>query len=290
MSLQRRTQGPDESSGEAKVPFQVTLRSAPVEDTPILHAADGDELSLDEIEAAYLRALATADEIEVLAPAGSHSVEREGELSPAGCPLPGTATGDRATGEDDAAKNGASATLPEETPEPDVDSRQVVEALLFVGGPPLASKRLLEILGGNHTHEQVEEILEQLNSRYSDQGRPYVIRLEEGGYRMQLREEFEFVRRRVYGQGPREIKLGQDALEILAFVAYRQPVTRGDVEETGRPNVAAILRQLLRRQLISLDRNKGDAGEVYRTTARFLELFGLASLDDLPQAVDFDFK
>lgn len=290
MSLHRLMQDPGESPGESKTPFQVSLRSASAENAPVLPPEDGEVLSLDEIEAAYLRALATADGIDVLVPPELPSVEPKAELPPVGCPSSGSAPGQHASGEGASATSAAPARLPEQAVEPDVDARQVVEALLFVGGPPLASKRILEILGGHHTHEQVEEILEQLNSRYSDQGRPYVIRLGEGGYRLQLREEFEFVRRRVYGQGPREIKLGQDALEILAFVAYRQPVTRAGVEETGRPNVAAILRQLLRRQLISLDRNEDDAGQVYRTTARFLELFGLASLDDLPQAVDFDFK
>jgi segregation and condensation protein B len=95
----------------------------------------------------------------------------------------------------------------------------------------------------------------------------------------------------VYGLGPKDVKLSQDALEVLALVAYQQPVTRVDVEATGKPNAAALLRQLLRRELIRLERGDGSADDVrYFTTSRFLQLFGLASLDDLPRAEDVVFK
>jgi segregation and condensation protein B len=130
-----------------------------------------------------------------------------------------------------------------------------------------------------------------LNDLYGQEGRPYEVRLGEGGYRLELRPEFERVRDRVYGYGPKEVKLSQDALEVLALVAYQQPVTREIVEQTGKTNAPALLRQLLQRELISLRRGDGGKDDVtYRTTPRFLQLFGLGSLDDLPLPEDLMFK
>jgi segregation and condensation protein B len=169
-----------------------------------------------------------------------------------------------------------------------VTPKQVVEALLFVGGQPLTGKRLADLLGGEFTHDHVDQLIDELNGMYEQEGRPYEVRLGEGGYRLGLRPEFERVRDRVYGYGPKEVKLSQDALEVLALVAYQQPVTREAVEQTGKTNAPAVLRQLLRRELIALHRGDGDV--TYHTTPRFLQLFGLGSLDDLPLPEDLMFK
>jgi segregation and condensation protein B len=232
-----------------------------------------EELSLAEIEEAYLRALETADAAEIQIPAELLVPDAEEEETPSRV-APAVSPETRIS----------SPAAPEPTP---VDALQVIEALLYVGGAPLPVKRLHEVLGGSSTVEQVEEILAQLNSRYAEDQRPYEIALAEGGYRMQLRSEFESVRLKAYGHGPREVKLAQDALELLALVAYQQPIARSEIDETGKPNIGPLLRQLLRRELISLERQEG---ECYRTTKRFLELFGLSALDDLPQAGDFNFK
>jgi segregation and condensation protein B len=229
------------------------------------------ELSVDEIEAAYLRALELAEAAEQFFP----------ESSPPPIPevIPAV--------EQIQARPVPSAPV-ESAPEIVLASWQVLEALLFVGGRPLTGRHLAELLGGSHTHEQVDSILDELNQRYLQEGRPYQIQLTEGGYRLLLRPEFEAVRSRVYGQGPKEVKLTQDALELLAYVAYQQPVTLEQAEETGKANVSGLLRQLLRRELISLQRSPET--DTYHTTPRFLELFSLSSLDDLPQLMDFDLK
>ena len=249
-----------------------------------------DDISMDDIEAAYLRALETADAATSALPdefqpaeVGDALEENASQFPSAEYPSGGgrrEQPADAVEDDDFQSEEGSSSTLRAE---------QVLEGLLFVGGSALTVKRMAEILGGSHTSEQIEETLSSLNSRYLDQARPYEIALVEGGYRMQLKEPFESVRRKVYGQGPKEVKLGQDALEVLAVIAYRQPITRAALEETGKPGLSGLLRQLLRRQLISLDRETG-SGEGYRTTPRFLDLFGLTSLDALPQAADFNFR
>jgi segregation and condensation protein B len=169
--------------------------------------------------------------------------------------------------------------------------RQVVEAAIFVGGDPLTTKKLCYMFRGDYELDFIEDTIEDLNRQYLDQGRPYEIRLAEGGYRMVLRTEFERVRNRVFGIGPREVKLSQEILEVLAVVAYRQPITQKEIEELGKSNPGGMLRQLLRRELISIERDPENRKQVkYVTAQRFLSLFGLGSLNELPQADELAFK
>jgi segregation and condensation protein B len=255
-------------------------------------SAPDEELSAVALEAAYRRALevadaATAMEVELggAFAEGTPVASREGNL--AGGPPETVAI--PAGGEGGLAGPTPTSASAERTP--GVTPKQVVEALLFVGGQPLTGKRLADLLGGEITHEHVDVLVDGLNSQYEQEGRPYEVRLAEGGYRLELRPEFERVRDRVYGYGPKEVKLSQDALEVLALVAYQQPVTREIVEQTGKANASAVLRQLLRRELIVLRRGDGGKDDVtYHTTPRFLQLFGLGSLNDLPLPEDLMFK
>jgi len=105
---------------------------------------------------------------------------------------------------------------------------------------------------------------------------------------MQLRAAFQRVSDRVHGYGPKEVKLSQDALEILALVAYRQPISKEQLDECGKSNWTGIVRQLLRRELIGLNRETEDV--TYHTTSRFLQVFGLGSLNDLPHPEDLDYR
>ena len=107
-----------------------------------------------------------------------------------------------------------------------------------------------------------------------------------------MRSDFEPERNRVYGFGPRQVRLSQDTLEVLSLVAYRQPVSRRTIEEIGKRGAGSHLRQLLQRELVVLDRGEGsgDAEVTYRTSPRFLQLFGLRRLEELPQIEDLDFK
>jgi len=171
--------------------------------------------------------------------------------------------------------------------EPNVTPAQVIEAALFVGGNPLTAGKLYALLRGAITVEQVPGLIDELNTLYAAQERPYEIRLGDGGYRLELRPEYDRLRARVFGQGPREVRLSQEVLEVLALVAYRQPITQAEIEALGKAGPGNVLRQLLRRELIQLERDPENPREVrYRTTERFLSVFGLANLADLPQPDD----
>ena len=172
-----------------------------------------------------------------------------------------------------------------------VTPRQIVEAALFVGGTSLTIKRLCTLLKSEFDQDFVEETIDGLNKTYASENRPYEIRFGTGGYRMELRDSFDAVRNRVFGFGPKEVKLNQDALEVLSLVAYQQPITREAVDEHLKTGASNILRQLLQRQLIAIRRDATDPPEVtYHTTPRFLQVFGLADLGELPQADELSLK
>jgi segregation and condensation protein B len=185
----------------------------------------------------------------------------------------------------------AKGTAPREQSSPEeslnVSPAQVIEAALFVGGGPLTARKICGFLRGSYETRDIEQLIDKLNDDYFAQARPYEIRLGEGGYRLELRPEYDRLRHRVYGSGPREVRLSQEVLEVLALVAYLQPISEKDIEGHGKQNAGNLLRQLLRRDLIAFERGPGGRKDIqYHTTARFLSVFGLGSLDELPQAED----
>jgi segregation and condensation protein B len=238
-------------------------------------SSEEPQWSGEQLEAAYLRALEALDAVESEIVATAEEVR------------PGAMTDLR----EDLPQKEAPATT--ELPElaPLLSPQQVIEACLFVGGVSLTSARLAGVLRGDYTPAFVEETIEALNQRYANEARPYSIQLGEWGYRFTLNEEFERLRHKIYGLGPREVRLSQDVLEILAIVAYQQPVNEEDLNELDRGPSSGPVRQLLRRDLIAVQRPADDPKAIqYRTTPRFLSLFGLKSLEDLPRPEDLSFK
>ncbi len=171
----------------------------------------------------------------------------------------------------------------EETPPP---PERIVEALLFVGGDALKTETACEILRG-FTPEQLSEAVDKLNDEYRRQGRPYVIVHQENGYIMTLRQRFHGVIEKLYG-GVREARLSGAAVDTLAIVAYQQPVSKNEVDNFRGSDSGSHLRQLVRRRLIQIvHRHEGTTREVaYGTTDKFLSMFGLSSLEDLPRTQD----
>lgn len=252
---------------------------APTDDLPPESDEPEDE-TWDDLEQAYRQALAALDTLEAAGPVGDDADAGDVNLRVF-------------DGEDSNVAQSAAPAPAESVAAGSVrlTPRQILEAVLFVGGEPLTSRRLCGLFRDEFTAEGIDQLIQELNARYADEERPYEIRLAEGGYRMELRAEFLRIRNRAFGLQPREVKLSQETLEVLALVAYRQPITKKEIEQAGRGNAGGILNQLLRRELIALDRGgKTEKRIAYRTTARFLQLFGLRTLDDLPQADELSFK
>ena len=168
----------------------------------------------------------------------------------------------------------------EEDPLP-VTPAGIVEALLFVGDPdntPLSSRRVASLMRGVSPRE-VDEIIVELNARYDAERAAYRIESRDGGYVLRLREELADVARRFAGK-TRETRLSPEALEVLALVAYEQPLTRPEIDERRNADSGGPLRQLVRRRLLQWRREEGKV--LYRTTPRLLQALGLESLDQLP--------
>jgi segregation and condensation protein B len=163
---------------------------------------------------------------------------------------------------------------------------RIIEALLFVGGAPLTAARAEEAVRGL-TEEQFLQAVSDLNRDYRRQGRPYAIQVRDSGYALELRPRFRGAVEKLYGTH-REARLSPAAIDVLALVAYRQPASRQEIENIRGVESSGVLRQLVRRGLITVvHRAEATHREVsYGTTPRFLDLFGLRSLDDLPQTQD----
>jgi segregation and condensation protein B len=164
----------------------------------------------------------------------------------------------------------------------------ILEAILFVGHPtgePLTSERIAALMRGVRPAE-IDELVCELNTEYEAAGAPYTIVSVDAGYRMQSRPEYAGLRAAFEGR-VREARLSQAAIEVLAIVGYQQPVAADQIERLrGKPS-GAILSQLVRRDLLKVERTPGGPAK-YSTTQRFLSLFGLEDLAQLPRSYEFE--
>jgi segregation and condensation protein B len=168
--------------------------------------------------------------------------------------------------------------------------RTILEAMLFVGNrdnQPLSPGRAAELMRDVEADE-IPPLVDELNRRYDEIGAPYHVIGEGDGYRLALRGDFHSVRNRFYGR-VREARLSQAAIDVLALVAYQQPLTSEKVHRLrGKPS-SHILTHLVRRGLLRIERPPAKRRTPhYYTTERFLRLFNLQTLDDLPRSEDPD--
>jgi segregation and condensation protein B len=159
---------------------------------------------------------------------------------------------------------------------------QVIEALLFAADAPVKLDRLAEL--AEAPPEAVRAAIDELNAKYLDTGRTFRIQRVAQGFQLYTMPDYaEFVRRLYQRQYTH--RLSRAALEVLAIVAYRQPVTRPEIEQLRGVDCSGPLVTLLERRLIATYGRASRPGNpfLYRTTAEFLRYFGLAGLEDLPR-------
>lgn len=183
----------------------------------------------------------------------------------------------------------ASPDLDERAPAADDDDCRVtplaiLEALLFVGlpgGRPLSSRTVATLMRGVPSTE-VDDLAAELRARYDAERRPYEVAALDDGWILRLRPEYTRFGSVLEGRA-RMVRLDAEALDVLALVAWNQPVPRDRIVELGCDARPAVLRQLVRRGLLELRKAADDdAPPTYHTTPRFLEVFGLTALADLP--------
>jgi segregation and condensation protein B len=158
--------------------------------------------------------------------------------------------------------------------------------MLFVGGHPLTPEAVCAAVRGL-TPESFASAIDTLTRRYRQQRRPYSILPRDDGFVLAILPRYRGLRERLFG-GPREARLTQPALDVLSVVAYRQPIGKAEVDAVRGTDSGSILRQLVRLGLVAVQhRAEAESREVrYGTTPRFLQVFALGSLDELPRLGD----
>lgn len=167
------------------------------------------------------------------------------------------------------------------------DLKSIIESLLFVADGPLTIQRLSEVLDGA-SRDEIRVIVEELGAELESGRRG--IRLVEvaGGYQMRTaRVNADWVKKFL---GGRPARMGRATLETLAIVAYRQPITKAEIEAIRGVDVDGVITTLLERNLVRAVARKDVPGRpfLYGTTPEFLELFNLKDLNQLPALKDME--
>jgi len=165
--------------------------------------------------------------------------------------------------------------------------KQIIEALLFASDKPLSLTQIKEVLEDQDA-QAIKDQLVQLGEEYKGSGRSFQIIEVAGGYRISTNPEFAEWLNKLYSKSRSE-KLSRPSLETLSIIAYRQPITRLEIEDVRGVNVDGVVKTLLERSLVRIAGRKQIPGRpfLYGTTREFLEVFGLRSLEELPKLEEF---
>lgn len=165
--------------------------------------------------------------------------------------------------------------------------KAVIEALLFSSENPLTLEQIKYALGGLEDGN-IRSLLEELKSEYEASQRGLRIIEIAGGFQMTTPADFVCFLRRLHKERKIE-RLSKPALETLAIIAYKQPLTKIEVQSLRNVNIDGLIDNLKDKDFIRIVGRKDTPGRpfVFGTTRRFLEYFGLKSLDDLPKMEDF---
>ncbi len=159
----------------------------------------------------------------------------------------------------------------------------VVEALLFAAEQPVSVEQMRSLVPGSDT-AMLKEAVGRLKQEYEAGGRGVRVDEVAGGYRMTTAPELSGFVRRLYRQR-RSDKLSRPAMETLAIIAYKQPVTRQEIQSLRSVNIDGVMKSLQERNMIRITGKKDAPGRpfVFGTTRQFLEYFGLNSIEEMPK-------
>lgn len=165
---------------------------------------------------------------------------------------------------------------------PEDNVKSAIEALLFACEKPLMIDQVRKVL--NLDPEQIRKTIEELKAEYETSRRGIRIYEVAGGFRMISAPDFAPFLKKLF-KGSQGERLSRPALETLAIIAYKQPVTRMEIETLRKVNIDGVSNSLLEKNLIRIAGRKKAPGNpyVFATTRQFLECFGLRSLEELPK-------
>lgn len=165
----------------------------------------------------------------------------------------------------------------------------VIEALIFAAEEPISGAKIREIIVENEeqieiSEQTVQQFVDKLNKRYDENGFCFRIEKLAGGFTFMTQKKFHYWLS-VFQHENAYRKLSQSAIETLAIVAYKQPITKPEVDQIRGVDSGYILRQLMEKALIEVSGRADSPGKplLYRTTKHFLKHFGISSVDELPK-------
>jgi len=169
-----------------------------------------------------------------------------------------------------------------------VEARAIIEAVLLTATDPVSSSRLVALFD-DYNGRDVRNFIDELNMEYSQGDRSFSIIEIGGGFQIATREDFGAWLRKFHNN-PNQIRLSQAALESLAIVAFKQPITRIEIDAIRGVNSGGVMQTLMELQMVRIVGRSESMGKpmLFGTTRDFLLHFGLKSLVDLPKAKELD--
>jgi len=166
--------------------------------------------------------------------------------------------------------------------------KAIVEAMIFVSDEPLTEQSMFKALESDVVEKnQLREALDAIRAAWNDDASCGIMLMEvAGGYQFRTKEDIAEWAKRLFAAKP--VRLSQPSLETLAIIAYRQPITRSEIEQIRGVDCGGVLKTLLERKLIKVVGKRDEPGQplIYGTAKEFLETFNMKSLKDLPALTD----
>lgn len=168
----------------------------------------------------------------------------------------------------------------------EINLKAIIENLLLISDKPLAVEKLRQLFDGKYSREKLTAVLEELKQDYDSLN----MQLQEvaGGYQLATRHEYaDWIRK--FHKADRATRLSKPALDTLSIIAYKQPITRMEIDSIRGVDSGGVVRTLLEKNLVRIVGRKEVPGKpiIYGTSRKFMEYFGLKSISDLPSLQEF---
>jgi len=168
-----------------------------------------------------------------------------------------------------------------------IDHIRIIETLLFASPEPLTEKNVRNCLNDNSLC--LNELVKELNEEYLSQGKGIYIEKIAGGYQILTKSKYNKYIQKLYNK-KKKYQLSTQSLEALAIIAYKQPISKINVEYIRGVNCDSVIKSLLEKELITIKGRDSGIGRalLYSTTQKFLEVFGIHELTDLPSLKEIE--
>ena len=168
-----------------------------------------------------------------------------------------------------------------------IDIKKLVEVLLFASPDPLTQSKFNYVLNSGEK-KKLSPIIKELNKDYQNEDKGLIIKEVAGGYQMLSDSKYHIYIERLFSK-TNKVHLSKPAIEALAIIAYRQPITRLEIESIRGVECGSVVKTLLERNLVTVKGRDSKVGRplLFGTTQHFMQCFGLNKISDLPRMKEF---